>query len=115
VASKSATLWESSGIPTMISRSDYIKGQVLHRAYYSQFVVDAHYSRINNSIGIDRILESQDEHFNDIPLELWDAVAVPVPAETNKIMKECGDYPTLCGAVCTLKEAARQLKEAAQV
>ena len=99
----------------MISRSDYINGQGLHRAYYAQFVVDAHYSRLSNSVGIDRILASKDEHFNDIPLELWDKVSAPVPAVTAQIMRECGDYPTLAGAVCTLKEAARQLKEAAQV
>ena len=96
----------------MISRSDYISSQGLHRAYYAQFVVDAHYDRVRNSIGIDRILSSKD--FNDIPLELWDRVAVPVPAVSAQIMKECGDYPTLCGAVCTLKEAARQLKDSAE-
>jgi hypothetical protein len=98
----------------MISRSDYIKGQRQHRAYYAQFVVDAHYDRVRNSIGIDRILSSKDEHFNDIPLSLWDAVAVPVPAVSAQIMKECGDYPTLCGAVCALKEAAKQLKDSAE-
>lgn len=60
---------------------------------------------------IDAIKRSQDSHFNDIALSIWDRLAVPVPAETARIMRLCGDCPTLCAAVCTLKEAAHQIKE----
>jgi hypothetical protein len=102
------------GTPPMITRFDYINGKRTHSAYYAQFITNAHYARVKNSIGIDRILASKDQYFNDIPLEIWDRLAVPVPAETARIMRECGDYPTLAGAVSTLKEAARQLKDSAE-
>ena len=83
-----------------------------HRAYYAQFVTPAHFARLKRRAGlIDRIKSSQDPYFNDIELTLWDTMAAPVPAESASLMRECGDYPTLGGAVCILKEAARQIRE----
>jgi hypothetical protein len=93
----------------LISRSDYIAGAASHRAYYAQFVTPAHFARLVSIA--DRIKESTDPHFSDIPIAVWDALAVPVPAETAATMRQCGDYPTLAGAVCTLKEAARQMRD----
>ena len=98
----------------MITRNDYIQtgGRDAHRAYYAQFITPAHKSRILNNIGIERLQRSDDHYFNDIPLELWDKISVPVPAQSAKLLRECGDYPTLAGAVCIMKEAARQMIEA---
>jgi hypothetical protein len=84
-------------------------GTASHCAYYAQFVTPAHFARLRRYA--DRIKSSTDPHFNDIPLAVWDALAVPVPAETAATMRQCGDYPTLAGAVCTLKEAARQMRD----
>jgi hypothetical protein len=97
----------------LITRNQYltIGGRQAHREYYSQFVTPAHKVRILQFIGLDRLKKSEDTHFNDIPLELWDSLAVPIPAESAKFLKECGDYPTLAGAVCILKECARQMLE----
>jgi len=92
-----------------ISRSSYIAGAASHSAYYAQFVTPAHFARLLPIA--DRIKSSTDPHFNDIALPIWDALAVPVPAETAATMRQCGDYPTLAGAVCTLKEAARQMRD----
>ena len=83
-----------------------------HRAYYAQFVTPAHFGRLKQRVGmIDRIKRSVDPHFNDIQLSVWDLMAEPVPAESVKRMRDCGDYSTLAGAVCILKEAAQQIRE----
>lgn len=102
---------------TLINRSDYLAAnrpdaKAAHRAYYAQFVTPAHLRRLAGHAGmVGRIKASQDPHFNDIPLSVWDVLAVPVPAESAILLKECGDYPTLAGAVCILKEAAQQIRE----
>ena len=95
----------------LITRSDYLStgGRKAHQDYYAQFITAAHKNRILQTIGMDRLKKSKDHHFNDIPLELWDKISVPVPAESAKLLKECGDYPTLSGAVCIMKECARQM------
>jgi hypothetical protein len=90
----------------MITRNDYISGKASHREYYAQFVTPSHFAALKSMR--DRIMKSTDPHFNDIALKWWDSVSVACP--TAK-MKECGDYPTLAGSVCILKEAARQMKE----
>ncbi len=94
---------------SLITRKEYLSDSSLFRAYYAQFVTPAHFARIRGLI--DRIKASQDPHLNDISISIWDRLAVPVPHETAEKMKLCGDYPTLSGAVCTLKEAARQIRE----
>lgn len=95
----------------MITRTDYLAtgGLQAHRAYYSQFITAAHKDRILRNIGMDRLQKSKEDFFNDIPLPLWDKISLPVPAESAKLLKECGDYPTLAGAVCIMKECARQI------
>jgi hypothetical protein len=109
-------------IPTdLITRADYmarysplsdVERSALHRAYYAQFVTAAHFARLQRRVGmIEKIKKSQCPHFNNIPLSTWDLLALPLPAESVAAMKACGDYPTLAGAVCTLKEAAEQIRE----
>jgi hypothetical protein len=85
----------------------------VHRAYYGQFVDAGILRTVSNFIGRSAIINSRDEWFNDIPLRRWDAVLIPIPARIDDKMRELGDYPTLAGAVCIAKEAARQIKEAA--
>ena len=98
----------------LITRTAYLAHsspdqKTAHRAYYAQFVTPAHFSRLKSLAN--RIKLSRDPHFNDIELRTWDRLAVPIPAGSVSIMRECGDYPTLAGAVCILKEAAQQIKE----
>jgi hypothetical protein len=96
---------------SIITRTDYLSigGRQAHQDYYSQFITAAHKDRILQTIGLDRLQKSEDYYFNDIPLALWDKISVPVPAGSAKLLKECGDYPTLSGAVCIMKECARQM------
>jgi len=110
----------------LISRAEYMAGltrisgtvakkyqrkqrEAAHRAYYAQFVTPAHFSRLKNLTV--SIKTSKDPHFNDIDLRVWDRLSLPVPMESNTLLHKCGDYPTLCGAVCILKEAAQQIRE----
>jgi predicted transcriptional regulator len=97
----------------MFTRLQYLEGKCNHRQYYAQFVTNAHKARVNNSIGKDRVVNTEDQkHFNSIPLHIWDRVSLPIPAESIELMKKANDYPTLAGAVCILKEAAKQISEA---
>ena len=85
------------------------KRKALHQDYYGQFVTVALKQSVLRSIGFDRIIESRDEYFNNIPLAEWDRCNIPSDAMDK--MKEAERYISKCNMVCLLKEAARQIKE----
>ena len=94
------------------TRKDYMAAKCTHSGYYGQFV--GHETRwyVSDVIGRDKIVNSEDPHFNDIPLKSWDHAAKFMHG-IGRSMRDLGDYPTLAGQVCVLKEAARQIKEKA--
>lgn len=92
----------------MFSRSDYLAGECSHREYHSQFVNETIKQNVLEFVGLERLMQSKDEHLNDIPLEIWDDIPV---YNVSKKMKEAGDYLTLAGKVCICKEAAKQIIE----
>ena len=81
-----------------------------HRKYCSQLVTDSVKFVVKSRIGLRRIISSSDPFFNDIPLEEWDAISLPAE-NWNNLLDRLGDYMTLAGKNCILKEAARQIKE----
>jgi hypothetical protein len=84
-----------------------------HRAYYAQFVTDHHRATVARFIGLTKLVESKDPHFNDIPLRKWDAIeGLILTPSTSAHLRKAGDFPTSGGSVCIAKEAARQLLEA---
>jgi len=90
------------------TRKQYLNKECSHDDYYSQFVNDGIIRTVLMSIGADRIENSSCEHFNNIPLKEWAIVfynGFPQPAA--KMLREAGDFPTLAGAVCLAKTAAR--------
>lgn len=93
-----------------MDRKEYLKnsGEENHRFYYSQFVTPEIKGVVKCTIGLKKLLKSTDPHLNDIPIKLWDNMYLP---NVNAKMKELGDYLTLAGKVCILKEAARQIIE----
>jgi hypothetical protein len=98
----------------MISRADYMQGKATHRAYYGQFVTDGLRAFIAARVGIERLRASTDEHFNDIPLALWDSFAGVVASYAGRAIREAQGYGhSLSDCVCTAKEAARQVTEEA--
>jgi len=92
----------------MFKRKDYLSGKCSHSQYYNQFVNDNVKLLLKDNIGIDKIKKSKDEHFNDIPLELWDRVGLTCDIVDK--LKQAEDYYTLAGAVCILKAGARQIR-----
>jgi hypothetical protein len=94
------------------TRNDYLKNRCTHRQYYAQFVTEEMKSRLVRYLGLDTLLESKDEHLNDIPLRMWDLfIAGPLAIP----LKSVGDCSTMAGNVCIAKEAARQIIEEHQI
>ena len=108
----------------MLTRKDYMDKKCTHQEYFAQFVTNAVRNAVLNGIGRESILESSDEHLNDIPLSHWDAL-VGYPGDNwpgyanwhcrlpidRKLIKEAGEWVTASTLVCIAKEAARQIKE----
>ena len=109
----------------MITRKDYMKDSSnLHREYYGQFVNDAVKAEVLRFIGKKAIINSTDEHLNDIRLAFWDRLAgfafsgsrmvrsphsiVPV---SRQQLKEAGEGTSCATLVCIYKEATRQIIE----
>ena len=97
---------------TAFTRTDYLSNKCTPRQYYAQFVTPGCKVKVKLSIGMARLLASTDPHLNDIPLSEWDRLAPGTMS--SSALKAAGDYASLGGQVCTLKEAARQLIEEAQ-
>lgn len=93
----------------MYTRKDYLNGKCTHREYYAQFVTQYTKDLVSQQFGKGRIIEEleKDEALNGITLAEWDNLARFVSAN----MRPQGDYLTLAGAVCILKEAAKQIAE----
>jgi hypothetical protein len=95
---------------TKYTRQQYINKECTHEQYYSQFV-DTGILQTVKTLSMKSLVEGKDEHFNNIPLQTWDRMAALVPLHIGKKLRELGDGISLAGAVCILKEAARQLVE----
>ena len=100
------------------TRKDYMGGTVDHQTYYGQFAFASVLWLIRTHIGEEHILASQDEHFNDIPLLKWDALASGVPSRLVSLSNmftqdEANAVPSvsLSDQVCILKAAARIVKD----
>ena len=94
-----------------ITSTQYLNKEATHREYYSQFVTKDIKERVLREFNPKILIKGKDQHFNNIPLRLWDNLMTDVPFEINNKLKECGDYPTQAGIVCILKEAAMQIVE----
>ena len=93
----------------MINRADFMADKVTFEEYYNQFVDQKVITLVVDMIGADTILESRDEHFNDIPLAKWDAVGACLP----DIKWPADDWSSRSGLVCIGKQAAAQYKRSA--
>ena len=97
----------------MITRKEYMDGTVTHKEYYSQFVNNFIKTLVSNSIGLNRIKESTDPYFNDIPLEEWDRLEPCIHSICGKAISEAnpGGGVSLSDCVCIAKQAAIMIKE----
>lgn len=107
-------------------RDDEKGKERLHRKYHGQFVNEEIKRTVLLVIGREAILNSEDYHFNDIPLRKWDAMsgyraypthAFKPPQEVvNSMCRALGKKTVVVSpsdCVCIYKEAARQIKEEA--
>jgi hypothetical protein len=106
------------------------RDECTHGEYYRQFVTNELKQVIRDVIGMHAILGSTNKYFNDISIDKWHGLfgirircGVPDPSYLyNRLGKPVLDKIHAAGAVnvsiadlvCTAKEAARQLREAAQ-
>lgn len=95
----------------MYTREQYLNDECTHEQYYSQFVDFDTKQYVKSRIGLDKILKSNDEHFNDIPLKNWETCCVSV--EAVEALKAAGDTWSLSGRVCIAKAAAKIIKQEA--
>lgn len=91
----------------MYTRKQYLDKECTHSEYYGQFVTTGHLQEVKAYIGLDRLINSTNEHLNDIPLQEWDNIQPPLG--TGEEMKKRGDYLTQAGIVCIAKAAAKQI------
>ena len=102
----------------MFTCDDYMRHRCTHREFYRQFVTPAIIAGVKWLIGEDRLLDSVDPHFNDIPLRRWDKLGdvlmstlSPTRDHLLGVARATGENLSRATVVCILKEAARQWLE----
>jgi hypothetical protein len=96
----------------MYTRNDYITGQCTHEQFYGQFVTAPILHYVQLKIGLEAIVNSKDDAFNDILLEKWDEAGLAIRSCRMTMKLDDADNSVSTG-VCIAKEAARQIKERA--
>jgi hypothetical protein len=93
------------------TREQYMNNECDHDTYYGQFVSSAIVELVADSIGVDRIRASTDEHMNDIPLRDWDQLETGIGLLVHKDhRKKSGEGWSSSTAVCIAKAAARRIQ-----
>lgn len=93
-----------------MTRQEYLNKNA-HREYYAQYVDHPTKQLVLRTIGFNALIDSNNKHFNDIPLRRWDGLVKRLSQKVVDKLKANGDYLSLGVGVCILKEAARQLVE----
>jgi hypothetical protein len=94
------------------TRRDYVYlKECSYREYYGQFVTDPIREAVANAIGRERICESTDPFFNDIPLARWDDL--PWFYSVDRVIAGANGTGGVSPSdkVCVMKEAAQQIRE----
>lgn len=94
-----------------MTRQDYMQHRVTHRQYYAEIARLAGIKFEPNHSVVVRAKRSTDEHYNDIPLLVWDRLGYLARAGLTRAFKECEDCYSMAGACCAMKEAVRQAVE----
>lgn len=95
----------------MITRNQYMNGEVTHSDYYAQFVTDALFHAVARNFTVERLVRCSDQlWFNTIPLHLWDRLEPLCKCMVSKSMLlHAHETWSSATGVCILKEAARQV------
>lgn len=98
-----------------ITRQQYLNNTKLHNEYYAQFVTEEIKQLVLRRFGIEKLCAAyeEDTDLNSIPLVNWDGLGIHLMHGSRyldrQLIKETGQGYSNAGAVCILKEAARQL------
>jgi hypothetical protein len=84
--------------------------------YYQQFVTIEILDSVASCVGLNKIKKSKVSSFNDIPLKIWDDIALKTIGyfkmkTLSEALHEAGEIFSLSTLVCIYKEAATILKE----
>jgi len=90
-----------------MKRQDYLNGKISHEDYYSEIAKRAGVAFTKDDSIVKEAMKSTDEHLNDIELYRWDAIAHGSQNAIDKAMRELGDFWSLSGGVCVVKQAVR--------
>lgn len=97
----------------IITRQAYMEEKASYEQYYGQFVSEGLKHLVTQVFGKEALkgAYAADEHLNNIPLQRWDMLVSYVQnnPEIRQQLKDCGDFYSLAGGVCILKEAAREV------
>lgn len=96
------------------TRKDYLNKTVTHAEYYEQFVSPGLKNLIRLRIGFERIKNSKDPHFNDIPLKEWDNLQCSVRSYAESALRIANGPAagvSLSDYVCVAKAAAKMIRD----
>jgi hypothetical protein len=95
----------------MYTRKDRLDNKCSHEEYYHQFVTGEHKQYVRYKFGINKLKIAYEENksFNTISLSQWDWISISPFMMLKISMKDVGDYLTMSGIVCILKQAAREI------
>jgi len=99
-------------------RKAYMNRLCSHDDYFDQFVTSGIKRLVERSISRGKIKNSTDEHFNDIPLGLWDNLYGSIRTRVGGMLAKSNASTTAGGrgslslsdTVCVAKAAARQIR-----
>lgn len=97
--------------PLFPSRADYLNRVVDHETYYQAINKTAGFrlTRLDHAFLL-RVRDSMntgDWHLNRINLHSWDAMAMAHQRQIATALRKHGDFWSLGGGVCAMKQAAR--------
>lgn len=100
----------------MKTRKQYLNNEITHEEYFSQFVDNNVKNTVIMFIGLERIKQSKDKNFNDIPLAYWDAMHGAIGPYCYPKLTKAGDVNgcTISNTVCIAKQAAKIIKKEVQ-
>ncbi len=91
------------------TRDDYMQGRCTHAAFYRAVNKTAGLVISDTALlqRVSKCLAEGDEHLNRIPLSFWDGMGPALSGNLRRALKEHGDFWSMAGSVCCLKQAAR--------
>ena len=95
----------------MYTRKQYMNKECSFNEYYEQFGEHITHE-VGSLIGVNRIKNSTDASFNDIPLKEWDNLAPIVRMTVGRMLANANGTGgiSLSDCVCSAKAAARIIK-----